>query len=64
MSTTIKTSHNNFMKNFIQNTISVALLALCTVSAMAQINGTGYYRFRNAQNTSDFMSLANDKFNF
>ena len=52
------------MKNVIQNTISVVLLALCTVSAIAQINGTGYYHFRNAQNASDYMSLTNDKFNF
>ena len=30
----------------------------------AQLNGTGFYRFRNAQNTSDYISLANDKFNY
>ncbi len=52
------------MKLFIKNLISAALLALCTMPVMAQINGTGYYRFRNAQNTSDYMSLANDRFNF
>lgn len=52
------------MKKFIKNLISVALLALCIMPVMAQINGTGYYRFRNAQNTSDYMSLANDRFNF
>ncbi len=39
-------------------------MALCALPAMAQLNGSGYYRFRNAQNTSDYISIANDKFNF
>ena len=30
----------------------------------AQLNGSGYYRFRNAQNMSDYISIANDKFNY
>ena len=42
----------------------MAMMALCTLSAKAQLNGTGYYRIRNAQQTSDYISLANDKFNF
>ena len=32
--------------------------------AMAQINGTGFYRFRNSQQTDDYISLANDKLNY
>lgn len=40
------------------------LLALCALPCMAQISGTGYYRIYNAQNTSDYITIANDKFNF
>ena len=39
-------------------------LATAAQPAIAQLNGTGYYRFRNAQNTSDYISIANDKFNY
>ena len=40
------------------------LLTLCCLPMAAQLNGTGYYRFRNAQNTSDYISIANDMFNY
>lgn len=40
------------------------LLTLCCLPMAAQLNGTGYYRFRNAQNTSDYISMTNDKFNY
>ena len=40
------------------------LLTLCCLPMAAQINGTGYYRFRNAEHTSDYISMANDKFNY
>lgn len=40
------------------------MMALCSVTMMAQLNGTGFYRFRNAQNTSQYITIANDKFNF
>ncbi len=40
------------------------LLTLCCLPMAAQLNGTGYYRFRNAQHTSDYISMANDKFNY
>lgn len=52
------------MKNIKRNALAVAVTALCSLPAMAQISGTGYYRFRNADRTSDHISLANDKFNF
>ena len=52
------------MKRIIYQTCVVVLMALCAVPAMAQLNGTGYYRFRNAQNTSDYISITNDKFNY
>ena len=43
------------------------LLALALTGAlncMAQLNGTGFYRFRNAAQTTDYISIANDKFNY
>lgn len=43
------------------------LLALAFTGAlncMAQLNGTGFYRFRNAAQTTDYISIANDKFNY
>jgi len=34
------------------------------IAAQAQLNGTGYYRFRNAQYTTDYISMANNKFDY
>ena len=42
----------------------MVLLALCSLPAMAQLNGDGYYRVRNAQNTNHIISLANDRFTY
>lgn len=42
----------------------IMLLQLCCLPMAAQLNGTGYYRIRNAQNTNDYISMANDKFNY
>lgn len=41
-----------------------ALLTLCCLPMAAQLNGTGFYRLRNAQNTTDYISMANDKFSY
>ena len=43
---------------------AAALLAVCSLPMNAQLSGTGYYRFRNAERTGDYISLANDKFNY
>lgn len=43
---------------------AAALMMLCSLPTMAQLNGTGFYRFRNADRTGDYISLTNDKFNF
>lgn len=51
-------------KTTIHHLCALALAALCALPAVAQLNGTGYYRFRNAAQTSDYISLANDKFNY
>ena len=41
------------------------LLFLFTcLTSQAQLSGTGYYRVRNSANTEDYISLANDKFNY
>ena len=41
-----------------------ALLWLCCLPTMAQLNGTGYYRMRNSVNTSDYISISDSLFNF
>jgi hypothetical protein len=51
-------------KTTIHHLCALALAALCALPAVAQLNGTGYYRIRNAAQTSDYISLANDKFNY
>ena len=43
---------------------AVAFLIFVSLTAQAQLNGTGFYRFRNAERTNDYISLANDKFNY
>lgn len=48
----------------IQNTCALMLIALCALPAMAQLNGTGYYRFRNAQYSTEYISMTNDLFNY
>ena len=43
---------------------AAALLALCSLPMNAQLTGDGFYRFRNADRITDYISLANDKFNY
>lgn len=52
------------MKKIIRNVSAVALMALFALPAMAQLSGDGFYRFRNAQYTTDYISIANDLFNY
>ena len=42
----------------------LALALTAALNCMAQLNGTGFYRFRNAAQTTDYISIANDKFNY
>ena len=42
----------------------LALAFTAALNCMAQLNGTGFYRFRNAAQTTDYISIANDKFNY
>ena len=43
---------------------TIAFLLLITLTTQAQLNGTGYYRFRNAAYTNEYISLTNDLFNY
>ncbi len=52
------------MKINLNKMCAIAMLALCSLPAMAQLNGDGYYRVRNAQNTNHIISLANDSFTY
>lgn len=51
-------------KNYMTRMAAAALVMLCSLPTMAQLNGTGFYRFRNAERTGEYISLTNDKFNF
>ena len=52
------------MKKLILNTCTLGLIALCALPAIAQLNGTGFYRFRNAQYSTEYISMTNDLFNY
>ena len=53
------------MKRNILHVGAVFLMALCTLPALAQIGGDGYYRACNADNNgTEYISIANDFFNF
>ena len=43
---------------------AVAFLIFVSHTVHAQLNGTGFYRFRNAERTNEYISMANDKFNY
>ena len=51
-------------QNYMTKMVAAALLAVCSLPMNAQLSGTGYYRFRNAERTGEYISLTNDKFNF
>ena len=39
-------------------------MTLCTLPVLAQLNGTGFYRFRNAARPTEYISMTNDRFNY
>ena len=47
-----------------KKTYTIALLLSITLTSQAQLNGSGYYRFRNAQETCDYISFANNIFDY
>lgn len=51
------------MKKTYRLFFTIALLMLCSLSIMAQLNGTGYYRVKNA-GTGNYISLENNKFDY
>ncbi len=50
--------------NIRRNLLLLALTLTAALNCKAQLNGTGFYRFRNAQQGDDYISLSNDKLNF
>ena len=52
------------MKKLILNTCALLLMVLCALPTMAQLNGSGYYRVRNAQYTNEYIYIANDLLNY
>ena len=50
-------------KTFLQSGI-VALMTLCTLPVLAQLKGTGFYRFRNVARPTEYISITNDRFNY
>ena len=52
------------MKKIILQLCIVALTSLGTLPALAQLNGTGFYRFRNVARPTEYISITNDQFNY
>lgn len=52
------------MKKTLKMMGMAALITVSCLPAAAQLNGTGYYRIRNASNATHYISLANDLFNY
>lgn len=52
------------MKKTSQQLYIVALMSLFTLPALAQLNGTGFYRFRNAARPTEYITITNDRFNY
>ncbi|MBR0492974.1 MAG: chitobiase/beta-hexosaminidase C-terminal domain-containing protein [Muribaculaceae bacterium] len=52
------------MKKTFRRLCIVALLTLCVQPALAQLNGTGFYRFRNVARPTEYISITNDRFNY
>jgi len=47
-----------------KNIFILALIFCCTMTSLAQLNGSGYYRLRNVENPTHYISLANHIFNY
>ena len=45
-------------------TLFIVLAFSCTMTSMAQLNGSGYYRMYNSYNTTHYLSFANYLFNY
>ena len=39
-------------------------MTLCTLPVLAQLDGTGFYRFRNAARPTEYITMTNDRFNY
>ena len=52
------------MKKTLKMIGMTVLLSLSCLTMTAQLDGSGFYRIRNAANTNHYISLANDLFNY
>ena len=52
------------MKKTFRQLCIVALLTIFALPAVAQLNGTGFYRFRNVARPTEYISITNDRFNY
>ena len=52
------------MKKTFRQLCIVALMAFCIQPVLAQLNGTGFYRFRNAARPTEYITITNDRFNY
>lgn len=52
------------MKKIFRNVTTMLLAAIFAIPATAQLNGTGYYRFRNADRANEYISFANNLFDY
>ena len=52
------------MKKTFRQLCIVALLTIFALPAVAQLNGTGFYRFRNVARPTEYITITNDRFNY
>ena len=52
------------MKKSLRQLSIIGFLTICALPAVAQLNGTGFYRFRNVARPTEYISMTNDQFNY
>lgn len=52
------------MKKSLRQLSIIGFLTICALPAVAQLNGTGFYRFRNVARPTEYISITNDRFNY
>ena len=52
------------MKKSLRQLSIIGFLTICALPALAQLNGTGFYRFRNVARPTEYISMTNDQFNY
>lgn len=52
------------MKKSLRQLSIIGFLTIFALPAVAQLNGTGFYRFRNVARPTEYISITNDRFNY